>query len=293
MRLLTLLFLALFASASAHAADSAERIVSGLQFPEGTVFVGDQLYFVDYGASSVYRLQDHSAVPVWHQAGCGANGLLPFKKGLLVACYDAGTVVHLSLDGRVLQTLTHGASNEPLDRPNDIATDGRGGAYFTASGGDGGTAGKIYHLPPDLSQATAVADDIQNANGIALAPDGKTLYLGESTTDKVLQFDVAADSSLTHRRDFLVLDTRLPGNGRHTPDGIRTDPKGRLYVSLYNGGGFAVFDSNAALLTNVSLPGSHHSNLALSPDQAWVYGTINDSGDAGLYRVRNPLYSAP
>ena len=39
------------------------------------------------------RLVGNKAETVWHQNGCGANGLLEAPRGLLVACYDANTVV--------------------------------------------------------------------------------------------------------------------------------------------------------------------------------------------------------
>ncbi|WP_179283240.1 SMP-30/gluconolactonase/LRE family protein [Bordetella genomosp. 9] len=295
MRYLLLVLMALCAPLHAAPASDAERFASGLQFPEGTVFVGDTLYFVDYGTSAVLRLgADRSAVHAWQSAGCGPNGLLPLADGtMLVACYDAGTVEQRTLDGRLLRTVDRGAQGEPLVRPNDLAPDGHGGAYFTASGGAQGIEGRLYHLAAGLARADMVVDHVQNANGVALSPDGRTLYLGESTTDKLLRFDVAADGSLTGRRDFLVLDDlghgeRLPGDGRHTPDGVRTDPSGHVYVSLYNGDGFAVFGADGRLLATQSLPGTHHANLAISPDQAWVYGTIDDD-EGSLYRVRNPL----
>ncbi|CAM3478341.1 SMP-30/Gluconolactonase/LRE-like region domain-containing protein [Bordetella sputigena] len=295
MRYLWLLLMALCAPLHAAPVEDVERFAPGLRFPEGTVFVGDTLYFVDYGTSTVLRLgADLAAVPAWRSAGCGPNGLLPLGDGtMLVACYDAGTVEQRSLDGRLLRTVDRGAQGEPLIRPNDLAADGHGGAYFTASGGADGIEGRLYHLAAGLTRADMVVDHVRNANGVALSPDGRILYLGESTTDKVLRFDVAADGSLRGRRDFLALDElghgqTLPGGGRHTPDGVRTDPSGHVFVSLYNGAGFAVFGADGKLLATQSLPGTHHANLAISPDQAWVYGTIDDD-EGSLYRVRNPL----
>jgi gluconolactonase len=58
---------------------------TGFQFAEGTIFVGNTLYFVDYSASDVLRLVGNKAETVWHQNGCGANGLLQVAQGLLVA----------------------------------------------------------------------------------------------------------------------------------------------------------------------------------------------------------------
>jgi gluconolactonase len=279
----------------AFAAPAAEVVATGLQFPEGTVFIKQDLYFVDYATSTVYRLDGHQATPVWQQKGCGANGLVAFRNGLLVACYDSGNIEGITLNGQSILTIDRDREGLGFDHPNDLARDNDGGVYFTASGGDG-QPGKIYYLAITEQRPREVASAIQNANGVALSPTGKVLYLGESSTDKILQFDVANDGSLNNRRDFLSLDAVLPGatGPRHTPDGIRTDSLGRLFVSLYNGGGFAVFDPSGHLLANVPVPGAHHSNLALSFDEKTVYGTtINDAsafGQAGaLYRTANPV----
>jgi gluconolactonase len=281
--------------APALAVPVASVVTTGLRFPEGTVFVGNTLYFVDYAASAVYRLQDDVPVPVWQQDGCGANGLLAYRGGLLVACYDDGTLRQITLDGNPVNTIDATAAGERFDRPNDLAADGKGGAYFTASGGDEGTSGKVYYLPRGAAHPAQVATGLQNANGIALSPDGKTLYLGESARDRILQYKVAPDGTLGQRQLFIDLDAAgLADAPRHTPDGIRIDKAGNVFVSLYNGGGFAILDPHARLVSQVALPGSHHSNLALSPDGHMVYGTLVDDdplrGPAGgLYRVANPL----
>ena len=248
---------------------TVDVVAKGLQFPEGTVFVGDDLYFVDYGASAVYRLHEGRTAAVWHEAGCGANGLLPLAGHLLVACYDSGFVQSITLDGRLIHTTKQDAGGARFVHPNDLAARQGAGAYFTASGGDGNVPGKVFYMADEREPPREVATAIQNANGIVLSPDGRRLYVGESTTDKVLLFDVA-------------------------PDGIRIDSQGRLFVSLYNGGGFAVFDPAGGLLARVSIPGKHHANLALSADESLVFGTtVEDdtgSGPAGsLYRVANPI----
>jgi gluconolactonase len=296
-RSLLLILLALLLQ-PAWASPAPAVITKGLGFPEGTVFVRGTLYFVDYGASTIYRLEGHQAVPVWTQEGCGANGLLPYRDRLLVACYDNGTVQEVTLDGKHVRTIESTAAGERFDRPNDLAADGKGGAYFTASGGDGGTPGKIFYLSPTAALPSEVASSLENANGIALSPDGRTLYLGESAKDRILQYEVAPDGALTHRATFIDLDAApLPSAPRHTPDGIRTDAAGRVFVSLYNGGGFAVLDPRAKLLSYVALPAAHHSNLALSSDEKFVYGTMVDDdlmgGPSGaLYRIVNPVSPA-
>lgn len=296
MRIVSMLAVLLaLLQAPALAVPVASVVTTGLRFPEGTVFVGNTLYFVDYAASAVYRLDDDLPVRIWQQGGCGANGLLEYHGGLLVACYDDGTLRQITLDGEAVGTVDSTAAGEHFDRPNDLAADGKGGAYFTASGGDEGTPGKVFHMPRSATHPLEVASGLQNANGIALSPDGKTLYLGESAKDRILQYRVAPDGTLSQRQVFIDLDAAgLAAAPRHTPDGIRTDKAGSVFVSLYNGGGFAILDPHATLVSEVALPGRHHSNLALSPDGREVYGTLVDDdplqGPAGgLYRVANPL----
>jgi gluconolactonase len=276
-------------------AATAEIVIKGLQFAEGTIFVGQTLYFVDYGRSDVYRLDGQQAQRVWHQDNCGANGLVQVPQGLVVACYDNGTVQRIRLDGQSLQTIDRDSAGNSFDRPNDLAADKKGNVYFTASGSDGAGLGKVYLLPP-TGAAREVANGIHNANGVAMTLDGHGLYVGESSTDRVLLFDISQDGSLANRRVFIDLDTALADGrgGRHTPDGIRVDREGRLFVSLYNGGGFAVFGTEGKQIARVELPGQHHANLALTPNEDYVYGTIaNDTlmdGYAGaLYRIRNPV----
>ncbi len=80
----------------------------------------------------------------------------------------------------------------------------------------------------------------------------------------------------------------------HTPDGVRIDRDGNLFVGLYRGGGIAVISRDARLLKYVKLPGAHHANLALSPDRRTIFVTSADDRPDGSYRgellvVPNPI----
>ncbi len=84
------------------------------------------------------------------------------------------------------------------------------------------------------------------------------------------------------------------GGSVFSPDGVRIDKQGNLFIALYNGGGFAVIGPNGNLIKRVELPGQHHSNLAITPDGQFIYATaIDDKADGSfrgqLLRVENPL----
>ena len=81
-------------------------------------------------------------------------------------------------------------------RPNDLAADGQGGAYFTS--------GCVYYASANAA-VTVVADNIRT-NGIVFSPDDKILYVTNGgagqTPGTIVAFDVKGPGVLAHRRDF-------------------------------------------------------------------------------------------
>jgi gluconolactonase len=249
------------------------------------------LYFVDYASSEVLRLVERRVERVWQRDGCGANGLVQVPSGLLVACYDSGSVVRIGLDGAVRETIRGDDQGRPFLFPNDLTADARGGVYFSASGSEA-ALGKVYYRGAD-GRVREVAANIHYANGLAVSPDGKRLFVAESVASRLLVFDIGADGALGAQREFVRLGDILWASGERvfTPDGLRIEPRGNLFVGLYRGGGFAVISAQARLLKQVPLPGAHHANLALSPDGRSVFVTSSDDTgrSGGLMAVANPI----
>ena len=278
---------------SAVAAD-AEVVATGLGFPEGTIFVGETLYFVDYATSRVLRMVHGKVETVWQQAGCGANGLVALPGERLVACYDNGTIVRMTSEGRVRETINHDNAGGVFVGPNDLAADALGGVYFTGSG-SGPVLGKVYYRDP-TGQVTMVADGISYANGLAVANDGHLLYLAESKKGRLLTFDIGMNGRLSHPAELVQLRGIL-ADAQHevfTPDGVRLDRHGRLFVGLYDGGGFAVLTGDGKLVRKVEMQGSHHATLAIAPDGKSVFATAIDdmpdgSGRGEILKVDNPV----
>ena len=70
-------------------------------------------------------------------------------------------------------------------------------------------------------------DPCVSANGLALSPDGKKLYLVESHLPGVNCIPIRSDGSAGPKERFLL----LPGD---EPDGLAFSPSGDLWISIYN-----------------------------------------------------------
>jgi sugar lactone lactonase YvrE len=124
-------------TAAAGSADNsgAATVVDKLPFPEGPLFVNDQLHWVEYISNRLMRLDGETRTVLHEQAGCGHNGLaLGPNKQLVLICYESNEILCLDLDGKVLERIDADVNGAPFSHPNDIVFTDEGGAYITTSG---------------------------------------------------------------------------------------------------------------------------------------------------------------
>jgi gluconolactonase len=151
-------------------------------------------------------------------------------------------------------------------RPNDLAADGTGGAYFTS--------GCLYYASPKGTVAV-VADNIRT-NGIVFSPDDKTLYVTNGGT--IVAFDVKGPGMLANRRDFAKLEAG--GNG----DGSAVDAQGRLYVT--SNPGVQVFDKAGKYLGLIPTPRGVISVAFAGSDKKTLYVVGSGAEDANGQPIR-------
>lgn len=273
MRRMTIALLFAAALSTAAAAGEVTIIYASARFPEGPVWHDGKLYYVEYGGHTVKTWDGAKTAEFWKSDGCGPAAVAPFGDGFLVTCYDAGTMVHITADGMTAQTIDKDEAGGAFVGPNDIAPDGKGGAYFSASGPweSGPIVGKIYHMDAQ-GRVRMVADDLHYANGLVLSADGTTLYANESEAYRVIRFAVAEDGTLSDRRLFVRLNELMPeaAPGAY-PDGIKRDRAGNLYIGQYTTGQILVVSPEGKLLRTIEVPSAAAPNLAFSPEEDKVY----------------------
>jgi sugar lactone lactonase YvrE len=281
-------------------AQSGVRVLNAdAYYPEGPVWYRDKLYYVEYGRNAIMVWDGKKNSVFSAEKGCGQSAVVPTARGeFLTTCYDNGTIGRISADGKTLPPYTHDKDGHPFVGPNDLAPDARGGVYFTTSGSHGDAIdGKVFYIAPD-GTVNLKADDLHNANGLAVSKDGTLLYVVETDENRLLKFRIGADGSLSDRRIVVNLDDLAHHAVHIWPDGVKIDSRGQIYLGqsareyhVPYAGVIFVVDAKGKLIRQLTLPSIQVPNFAFSPDEKTLYVTALDQFDKPPYHGK--LYAIP
>jgi YD repeat-containing protein len=199
-------------------------LVEDLRFPEGPRWHDGRLVFSDQHDAVVRAVTPAGELTTVVEVPSRPSGLGWDPEGrMLVVSMDDRRL--LRFDGAALAQV---ADLTPLAawHCNDMVVDAVGRAYvgnfgFDLDGGGDPTTANLVRVDPDGSIAVA-ADELRFPNGTVITPDGATLIVGESYGGTLTAFDIAADGSLSGRREW----ARLHGA---VPDGICLDAEGAIW----------------------------------------------------------------
>jgi len=241
-------------------------------YPEGPLWRDGGLFYVEYATSNIKRWDGKRTAVWWHKDHCGANALIIFHQHLLVACYDANTLVELDARGHELRTISADSSGKRFVGPNDFAADGHGGIYFSASGVYDIRApitGAVLHISPDR-RITEVADTIDYSNGLTLAADGRHLLVAEMLAGRILSFPIGAGDTLGLRTVWARLEDLAPPtpheDAYNGPDGLKLGPDGNYYIAQNGSGRVLVVSQARKLVRIIAVPTPNVTNIAFGPD---------------------------
>lgn len=163
------------------------------------------------------------------------NGLGVDAQGNLLACERwNGAVARITPSGQRTVLADHFPLNDgaPLNAPNDIVVRSDGNIYFTDTvwGAKPGPhpPQAVYRIAPDGTLTVAYA--VSMPNGVALSPDGRTLYVGSDAQNRVWKLPVDAAGAIGPATVFID-PARVPEGRFKVPDGICVDDAGDLYVA--------------------------------------------------------------
>lgn len=178
-------------------------------------------------------------------------------------------------------------------RPNDLAITSQGGIYFTDFKGNmTDPAGALYYIAPDHDKITKVVGNIANANGIALSPNEKVVWVGDYGRNILFRIDLEDETQIDRIHSTPVY--YFTGRG---PDGIRTDSDGNAYVALMSQGRVLVFNPRGLPIGQILLPGRdedgnlYSSSLAIRSGARDIVIVARDTEGAGCNLFKSQAFA--
>ena len=208
----------------------------------------------------------------------GSNGLMLDNQQRLVLCeHGDRRVTRIEKDGSKT-VLCDKYRGKRLNSPNDLTIHPNGDIYFTdPSYGLAKWAKReldfegVFRIRAKDGKVSLVAKDLQRANGIALSPDAKKLYV--TNGDSWVVFPVHDDGSTGPYKMFVDIKTwakPIPPGG---PDGLKVDSKGNIFAT--GPGGVCVMAPDGTLLGRF-LTGDRTANVCFGDaDGRTMYVCIN------------------
>lgn len=273
-----------------------EKLAEGFNWSEGPVWMSRerQLIFSDVPENIAYRWREGQGVDVFlNPSGYtgapeaydgrerGSNGLAVDSQGRLLLCQHGDRrIARLNPDGKTFSTVVDRFEGKRFNSPNDLIVDRRGNIYFTDPpyGMGPGTSVELgYHgvfrLATD-GKVTLITKELERPNGLALSPDERTLYVGNSHGPRPIIMAFALDEHGVPGLGRVFFDAaplRVP-NRRGALDGMTVDAQGNLWTT--GPGGVLIIDKNGKHLGSL-LTGQATGNCTFGDDGSTLYITAD------------------
>ncbi len=261
------------------ASPGVERYGSNFGYVEGPVWSRKgYLLFSDMFGSRIIKMDAPNKTEIYRDYTDGANGNSMDIHGRLYSCEREGRrVVRMEKDGK-LTVIAQEFEGKRLNDPNDVIVRRDGQVYFTDPAPKDslekmelGFAG-VYHVAPNGT--ISLIRKMTRPNGVTLSPDGKALYIDDTTDKTVVAYDLDDKGNASNGR---VLIAGIDGG----PDGLRVAANGNIYVACR---GIAVYTPDGKFIKMIEFPEMPANCTFGDADLRTLYVTARTS----IYRVRIP-----
>ena len=273
-----------------------------LVFTEGPAADAEgNVYFSEIRGNRILKWSPDGKLSVFREPSHRANGLVFDAQGRLLACEGAGMgdnggrrVTRTDMKSGQVEVLAEKFEGKRLNSPNDIDVAPGGEIYFTDPRyGDQSSreleTEDVYRIEPDGRLTRVLTKpDIEKPNGILVSPDGKTLFVADTTAKPrqaaIKKFDIQPGGKLTNGRVHYSF-----GAGRGV-DGMALDVEGNIYGAAGsntgppdNLAGIYLISAQGKLLGRIPIPEDSVTNCAFGgPDLRTLYVTAGKN----LYSIR-------
>ncbi|GLS36699.1 hypothetical protein GCM10010869_22900 [Mesorhizobium tianshanense] len=293
-------------------------VTDKLVYPEGPIWMTDgSIILVDIADQSLKRVQTDGTVETIATVAGGPNGAAMgpddtvficnnggmdwievqsgrLRPGLQSASYECGSIDVVHLPTGKVRRLYERCGDQPLRGPNDLVFDAHGGFYFTDMGKRRQRdmdLGSVYWAKSDGSEIIEVVSGMISPNGIALSPDGRTLYVAETYTGRIWMWPVEAPGHLRKAEwpspagGFLFAS---PG-GRVRFDGLAVSASGAVYAAALDSCAVLEFRGSGGNYALHALPDPLVTNLCFGgPDMRTCFATLSHQPRLVAFEVHEP-----
>jgi gluconolactonase len=262
---------------------------------DGCIYFSDQTFTseTDMTAGIIWKYDSVKDTTIVFRSPSGmANGISFDQNGNMIVCEGADfggrMIIRTDMKTGKSKIIAGLYNDKPFNSPNDLVIDKQGRIYFT----DPRYTGRetidqpvmgVYRIDRD-SKIKLIISAIPMPNGIAISPDGGSLYVGCNFEggDNIKPLTAIYKYGIENG-DIVKFDKILVEfNADSGPDGIKTDLRGNLFVAVRDEHNpkIKVYNSEGREIDSLALP-EVPSNLTFSPDYREIYITAGK----GLYRM--------
>lgn len=203
------------------------KLAGDFKFTEGPALSPDgKIFFNDIPNERTHIFDPESGeTTIFREPSGRANGLFFTPAGALISCEGGNRKVTRTDYAGKVTVLADKFDGKKLNSPNDVVPDGIGGFYFSDPryGNEDDMeleVQAVYYLDRK-GKITQVASDLPKPNGVILSPDGGTLYVADTSAEKIFAYDVTAPGKIENKREFANTGS----------DGMSVDKLGNIYIT--------------------------------------------------------------
>ena len=208
------------------------------------------LYWVDIGSHKIFRMDVKTNEYEWFKPDMPVRGLCRRSSGDWLLITDTG-LAFWDRSSHTCEFIVDPYADQPDLQFNDGAIDRQGrllvGSYN--SNRLDAADGSLYRF--DIDRRLHKLDkNLVLSNGIALSPDGKTLYVSEMFANKITAYDYDIASGAAGNRRVFVAIPQDAGK----PDGLTVDSQGFVWAAHWGGWRVTRYDPAGKLEREIRVP---------------------------------------
>ena len=205
--------------------------------------------------STIYKLQLPNTITTYLKHS-GTNGLYAKSGNLYNLNHNTQSLSKINIKSKTNTVIVNKFDGLSFSSPNDMTMHRNGDIYFTDPNWQLGERTQqipytgVYKLS-NMGVLSLIDATLEKPNGVALSPDQHTLYIGDFS-NRVSKYTIDENGNISPREDFIKVTS---------PDGIKVDSAGNIYVSSHKKGVINIYTPRGSLIDKIEL-GPNVTNLA-------------------------------